>query len=210
VADRVMLQLSSTYSKKLTSWAVGTNLGCLDTGSAAVFTWYHVFVVQRVDTGVVDVLCSTSATSPTMPTNYTKKQRVGAIRTTWFATAGAELYQFVQVKNKFRWATTTAAVDVSNATPGAGTTNFATLSTPNGVVTEAVLGCAGADTSQIYVSELNVTNESVGGPINCSAFTGVQGVQVRVMTDTAQRIRYINAANVATVLRTFAYYEMWD
>lgn len=205
--NRVMLESSSTISKKLTTWAVGTNLGCLDTGSAAVFTWYHVFVIQRVDTGVVDVLCSTSATAPTMPTNYTKKQRVGSILTTWFATAGAELYQFRQIKNKFRWATYT--LDVNNATPGAGTSNVATLSIPNGLITEALIGCTGASTSQIYVSELNVT-DAAPGAMTCAGQGATMGGQAVVTSDPAQRIRYLNNANVGTGIYTFGWYELWD
>ena len=210
--NRIMIELTSTLTKKPgTAWAVGSGNGCLDTGAAAAFTWYHIFVIERVDTGVVDALCSTSATSPTMPASYTKKQRVGSIQTTWFGTAGAEIYQFVQVKNKFRWATTTHTQDVNNATPGAGTSVIATLSVPNGVIVDALVGCASVNTGQVLVSEVNVTDETAAGALqNCSAFGGAMGVQVRVTTDTARQVRYQNAANVSTVLRTFGWYELWD
>ncbi|MCB1453270.1 MAG: hypothetical protein KDJ43_06465, partial [Rhizobiaceae bacterium] len=79
----VLMVLSSAITKRLdASWAVGTGNGGLDTGSKANSTWYYVWLIRRSDTGVVDVLFSTSATSPTMPTNYDQKRRLpGAIKT---------------------------------------------------------------------------------------------------------------------------------
>jgi len=77
--DRVRLILTSALTKQLdAAWAVGTNLGGRDTGSIANGSW-HVWLIQRPDTGVVDALFSLSATAPTLPTNYTKKWRLGGI-----------------------------------------------------------------------------------------------------------------------------------
>ncbi|MGH9553256.1 MAG: hypothetical protein ACRD3W_28000, partial [Terriglobales bacterium] len=76
----VMMKLAS-LTKSTAAWAVGSGSGCLDSGSIAASTWYHVFVIERPDTGVVDELCSTSATAPTFPTNYTKKRRIGSFKT---------------------------------------------------------------------------------------------------------------------------------
>lgn len=74
-----LMQLTSALTKRLdAAWAVGTGNGGLDTGSIANTT-YHVWLIQRSDTGVVDALFSASATSPTMPTNYDRKRRIGAI-----------------------------------------------------------------------------------------------------------------------------------
>lgn len=75
----VLMVLSSAITKRLdASWAVGDGNGGLDTGSIADTT-YHVWLIRRSDTGVVDVLFSTSASSPTMPTNYDQKRRIGSI-----------------------------------------------------------------------------------------------------------------------------------
>lgn len=38
-------------------------MGALDTGTIANNTWYHVWVIQHVDTGIVDVLISANATA---------------------------------------------------------------------------------------------------------------------------------------------------
>ncbi|MDR9813117.1 hypothetical protein [Rhizobium hidalgonense] len=74
-----LMTLSSAITKRLdAAWAVGTNQGGLDTGSIANTT-YHIWLIQRSDTGVVDALFSTSATSPTMPANYDRKRRIGSI-----------------------------------------------------------------------------------------------------------------------------------
>lgn len=80
------IALSSSITKTLNNaWAVGSGNGGRDAGSIAGQTWYYVWLIRRPDTGVVDVLLSTSATSPTMPTNYTQKCRIGA----WFTEPGA-------------------------------------------------------------------------------------------------------------------------
>jgi hypothetical protein len=96
----VLMQLASALTKRLdAAWSVGTNQGGLDTGSKANSTWYYLWLIRRPDTGVVDVLFSASATSPTMPADYTQKRRLpGAIRTDGsgniraFAMAGRSIY----------------------------------------------------------------------------------------------------------------------
>jgi hypothetical protein len=56
----VVMQLPSAYTKTTATWGVGTANGSLDTGSIAPNTWYHVWLIQRVDTGVTDILISLS------------------------------------------------------------------------------------------------------------------------------------------------------
>lgn len=76
-ADAIMA-LGSALTKRLdAAWAVGTGNGGLDTGAVGNTT-YHVWLIKRPDTGVVDALFSTSASAPTMPTNYTIKRRIGS------------------------------------------------------------------------------------------------------------------------------------
>src|SRR5439155_4649676 len=66
-ANRVLMSLTTAITKTTAAWTVGTGVGGLDTGSVAASTWYHVYIIQRTDTGVVDGLLSTSASAPTMP-----------------------------------------------------------------------------------------------------------------------------------------------
>ncbi len=49
----------------------------LDTGSEAVSTWYHIWVIYSGS--AVGVLLSTSSTAPTMPSGFTYKGYVGAV-----------------------------------------------------------------------------------------------------------------------------------
>jgi hypothetical protein len=79
LASRRLMVLASALTKNITTaWAVGSGNGGLDTGSVGNND-YYIWLIQRADTGVVDVLFSLSATAPTMPTNYAFKRLIG-----WF------------------------------------------------------------------------------------------------------------------------------
>ena len=81
-ADSEDMILLSALTKQIDApWAVGTNAGGLDTGSLSANTQYYVWLIKRTDTGVVDVLFSTSNSSPTMPANYDKKRVIGRLGT---------------------------------------------------------------------------------------------------------------------------------
>jgi hypothetical protein len=82
------MQLSALTKRLDASWAVGTNQGGLDTGSIAD-TDYYIWAIARSDTGVTDALFSTSATAPTMPTNYDFKRLIG-----WFKRASSAIVAF--------------------------------------------------------------------------------------------------------------------
>lgn len=115
----------ATITKRLdAAWAVGTNQGGLDTGSIANTT-YHVWLIRRPDTGVVDALFSASATSPTMPANYTQKRRIGSI----IRSAGAIL-GFIQDGDNFQL--NARANDINATNPGTSAVTR-TLTVPIGI-----------------------------------------------------------------------------
>jgi len=97
--NTVSMNLPAAISKTTSAWAVGTGNGGLDTGSIANNTWYHFFEIMRTDTGAVDVLCSLSASAPTMPANYSKKRRIGSGLTD----GSAKWTAFVQDGDFFQW-----------------------------------------------------------------------------------------------------------
>ena len=103
----VTIKLDTLIHKKLDeAWAVGTIAGALDGtessgGTPDADTWYHIWLIRRSDTGVVDVLASESATDPTMPTNYDQKRRIGAVRTD----GTPDIIAFSQTGDSFYWAT---------------------------------------------------------------------------------------------------------
>jgi hypothetical protein len=84
-------------------WAVGTNAGGLDSGTVAADTWYHVYLIRRVDTGAVDACFSANNTAPVfganIPTSYTQYRRIGAVKTD----TAKSLYGFQQYGDRFVW-----------------------------------------------------------------------------------------------------------
>lgn len=127
-----LLRLAAPITKRLdAAWAVGDAQGGLDTGTKAGDTWYHVYLIARIDTGVVDVLFSTGATTPTaMPTGYTKSRRIGAV----FNAAGTGIAPFEQLADWFEWVT--PFIDIDDSSPGT-TAKTRTLTVPLGVRTMA-------------------------------------------------------------------------
>jgi len=118
VANPTLMTLASAITKRLdAAWAVGSGNGGLDTGSIANTT-YHVWLIQRSDTSVVDVLFSTSATAPTMPANYDRKRRIGSIIRE--STAIVRFYQTgdVFLREPSNSTLSTAAIPSTSATIG--------------------------------------------------------------------------------------------
>jgi len=80
--DSFDLRLTTGLVKRLDqAWAAGTGAGALDTGSVAANTGYWVHLIRRTSDGALDVLMSTSATNPTLPSGYGAFRRLGAVLT---------------------------------------------------------------------------------------------------------------------------------
>lgn len=142
----VLMMLASTLTKQLdATWAVGTNAGGRESGDTLGNKTYHVWLIQRSDTGVVDVLFSASATSPTMPTNYDRKRRIGSI-----LRASSAIRSFVQYFDHFLH--TTPMADVGSF--AAGTANTHTLSLPTGlrVLADVTVLLGNSVTAQVNLS----------------------------------------------------------
>jgi hypothetical protein len=93
------------------AWAAGTAAGGRDTGAIADNNW-HVFAIRNPTTGVCDVLFSLSMT-PTMPSGFTQKRRIGAI----LRSAGA-IVAFRQYGDYFQYPTPRLDVNAAAQTPG--------------------------------------------------------------------------------------------
>lgn len=73
-----LILLNGAITKRLdASWTVGSGNGGLDTGSVSASGTYYIWLIQRSDTMVSDVLFSLSSTAPTMPTSYDRKLLIG-------------------------------------------------------------------------------------------------------------------------------------
>jgi len=82
----------------------------LDTGSEAASTWYAVWLIAKLD-GTLASLLSTSFTSPTMPSGYVKKRRVGTVRND----ASSNFLPFTQVGELVSYRTNSAETRLLSA-----------------------------------------------------------------------------------------------
>lgn len=104
----------SQLTKQLdAAWAVGSAAGGLDTGSIGNSD-YHIWMIARSDTGVVDYLFSLSSTAPTMPANYDFKRLIG-----WFKRVGGTIVAFTTYETEgggieLAWTTPTLDVNLAN------------------------------------------------------------------------------------------------
>ncbi len=196
-ADTANLVLTSALTKQLdVSWAVGSNAGGLDTGAKANNTWYHVWLIRRSDTGVVDALFSTSATSPTMPTNYDQKRRIGAVKTD----GSGNIIAFTQMGDEFLWDTPVAEHTSSN--PGT-TAVMVYLSVPSGIQVDALITFGIQDNSPtlniaglVTSPDVSDTAPAVVGPFDVFTLANpgtedtTDAVYKEVRTNTSNQIRY--------------------
>lgn len=141
--DGNLIQVFSTITKNTTAlWAAGSGNGALDQGSIQVSALYYVWLIQRSDTGMVDVLVSLSATSPQMPTNYDRKRRIGLY------------YRRSSINNAFSYETLNQSIGVNQIWgdySGPRSVNTAYQNTTGKPIMVSIR--TGADTGTVEVSE---------------------------------------------------------
>lgn len=189
------MKMSAMVKRVSTAWVVGSGNGCLDTGTMPTSGTVHIFVIKRTDTGVVDELCSVSATSPTLPTNYTEYRRIGSVVTD----ASVHNIAFVQHGDRFDFKTPPALdVDVTNQ----GTTSITrTLSVPKGIQVEAILNTmvdnSSPAQSAVYFRNLELADIAPSlsvSPLaqiitdNNSGTSDFGTGQIRILTNTSGQI----------------------
>lgn len=173
------MTLPLAITKTTGAWTVGTGNGCLDTGSVASATWYHVFIIERLDTAVVDILCSTSATIPTLPTNYTVSRRIGS-----FLTDGsAHIIAFTQIGSTFYW--TTPLADVTTTSLGS-TSALETLTVPPGVQVTPLCNLSMASASPPVSMYVTSPSESDLASTTTTPFSAAPGYSYLSATATGQ------------------------
>jgi len=204
--DSADLILAEGLTKRLdAAWAVGTGLGGLDTGSKANSTWYHVWLIKRSDTNVVDALFSISATAPTMPANYDIKRRIGAILTD----GSGNITTFYQYGDRFDW--NAAVSDYSAAAPNNSLTAV-TLTVPTGVVVGARHAIQGwsADTSKYYyTTSYDATGAAPQGIVTTAPASTWMRVPVAVAyTDTSAQIKHTGSSTgISGIINTVGWID---
>lgn len=183
--------MGSSIAKTTSAWAVGSTNGCLDTGSIANATWYHFYAILRPDTGVVDVLCSLNATSPTLPANYTLHRNIGAGLTN----GSAQWVSFTQEGDTYLWAAAVLNVDSTNPGTSAITS---TLTVPTGIKVRAIVnqtlttGAGGASACLISSPDQADAAASTSAlPLSniYAPASGVMANRLEVLTNTSGQLR---------------------
>lgn len=201
-----VMTLASALTKRLdAAWAVGTGNGGLDTGAIANTT-YHVWLIKRVDTGVVDALFSTSASAPTMPANYTLKRRIGS-----FLRVSAAIKAFSQVGDEFLY--TVPAADYASTTLGTTRENIA-ISTPAGIVVTALMRVVMTNAAITHVKisaqgETDTINSATGDTSIVNSVAGIITAghfSIRAGTNSQITARASNA-NTDLRIATYGYID---
>ena len=188
--NTLLLNLTA-LTKSTSAWAVGSS-GGLDTGTIANSTWYYFYVIQRPDTGVVDVCYSTSSSLPNLTTGhvstaYTKYRYIGAALTD----GSGNWTPYLQFGREFWWITP-GAVDLNGGTSTTGAN--VTLNVPLGRNMKAFMNAVATNTI-VYISNPSFTNSAPSQTVspltvmfNTSATAA--GAEVHCWTDTSAQIRY--------------------
>lgn len=184
-ASCTLMILASALTKRLdAAWAVGSGNGGLDTGAIADTT-YHVWLIRRPDTAVVDALFSLSATAPTMPANYTQKRRIGSI-----IRVSATILAFTQVGDKFQ---VSPIKDLDGTTLNTTAISY-TLTVPTGI--KVVADCSfliinGGGTTYVLATSLDqpdVLPEAGRADMVCEASYS-DTASKQILTNTSAQIR---------------------
>lgn len=187
-ANAAIMSLGSAYTKTTSAWALGTGVGSLDTGAIGNSAWYHVYLIQRPDTLVTDILISLSPTAPTMPTNYTRKRRIGSMKTN----GSAQWTKFVQLGDEFLW--DAMGTDVSTAVLGTSAISYV-ANVPTGVKVNALIRGYFNHASSAVSLLLSSLDESDQAPDThfSTATTQVAGLGCNFVanarTDTSAQVR---------------------
>jgi hypothetical protein len=205
-----MLNNAVSVTKTTGAWAAGNNNGALDTGTIAVTTWYHVYLIKNPSNGAVDILISISATAPTLPSGYTEFRRIGAMLTN----ASSQWTLFHQNGDEFLW--DVPFLDVNGVAVGTGGLIATLAAVPPGIevwaLFNAYMGSNAANTFCIFHA-LDQANQSAGTPSgNAQLFVQVanqgDGGQFAVRTNTARAIRAVSNATSQTC-NVFVITEGW-
>lgn len=148
--------VSALTKRSDATFVVGTNQGMLDTGAVGNSD-YYLFAIKRSDTGICDVLCSLSSTSPTMPASYDYKRLIG-----WFKRVGGTIVAFHTYEGfggglELLWDSPTLDIDLTNTLTTSRRTdavkvplNFSVIAHLNVVLADA--GAVG--TTYIYCPDM--------------------------------------------------------
>ncbi len=203
-ADDTNAMMLSLAAKVIDCTTTGAN--GLDVGSLANSTTYHVFALGKTD-GTTAALASTSVSSPTMPSGYSLKRRIGSFKTD----ASAHIRSFAQDGDLVMWSVPSGSPGAF-ANPGTSAVDR-TMDVPTGIqvhaVFQAILNNTGSGVyPAAYFSDKATTDTPASGVLedltpvsNTAGGSQLAGARLSVRTDTAARIRSrLSASDGSTTL----------
>lgn len=190
------------------TWAEGTNQGGLDTGSKTNSTWYHVFIIKNLASGVVDALFSTSLT-PTMPSGYTMRRRIGSILTNDIGNIQKFMHHG---ENVFYW---DIATDDISLTTSATSWTLVSITVPPNISVESIIqlvaGDTATNTNYVWHGNQNPPTDifrGIGAPRNPSGTSVAQAQTHRVFSNISRQIYYrASASTTDTTIRTHGWVD---
>jgi hypothetical protein len=184
------IRLPSLTTKRLdASWVAGTNQGGLFSGSKAINTWYHCFIIENSTTGVVDVGFDTSPNGANAPAGFTAKKILGSILTD----GSGNIRPFFQKGIDFIFKTPQIDLAYTSST----TATNRTISAPLGREVMARIN-VGMDTTgaqnatHVYSPKGNDGSVGLSAPITLVVGGGASALattEAEVVTNTSSQIR---------------------
>jgi len=202
------ITLAAPLGKTTAAWAAGAGNGALDTGTIAPNAWYHVHLIKRPDTGEAEVLISTSATAPALPSGYTLFRRIGAMKTN----GAGQWLKFIQAGDEFLW--DAPVLDVSGSSNQSTTPIARTLSVPPGVrvwaktrtgfygLANSVFLQASPDVTQVAGGSMG-TNYSLSDPGNGNGGSN----EFLTRTDINRQIITVASGSISCTIETFGWHD---
>jgi hypothetical protein len=182
-ADSGNVAMLSVSAGTIDCGTVGAN--GLDAGSLASTTWYHVFAIGTA--GGTTALLASTLTSPSMPSGYTLKRRIGSFKTD----GSAHIIPFSQNGDEFLWVTPVSVVNDTGVAFPTSLTNL-TMVVPTGVVVNAIFsGRFGATAALAIAFSSPVQTGTATAQANVTAHDRGGTIYAAVRTDTAGRIQWL-------------------
>jgi hypothetical protein len=174
------------------AWSAGTGNGGLDTGAKTAGLTYHLHSLVNNTTGVFDSLFSLSVAAPTLPTGWSRVQRLGSV----LVDGSGNIQPFTQVVNRF---TLTNSVTELTETSLQALSAITLSSVPSGIIVQPILALTltmsgAAATSGFTLALANGGNITSGGAINVATAvntpnnTTVTAETEVVLTNTSRQI----------------------
>jgi len=195
-----MMVLSSALTKRSdAAWSEGTNQGGMDTGSKPNDGILYVWLIRKPSSGNIDALFSVSCDDPTMPSGYTQKRRIGAVRTN----GSGNIHGFIQDSDWFWFKS--PILDVNDAALSTTRKNYMIQAPPDFTVFFNLVIAHASSLPPVYVSNPDLTDmalSSSAAPLATirEIATGVAAhAQATMKLDSQSRLSARSSTSATTI-----------